>query len=93
MKLEAIRYLVEGDGFDEITIQQRPGIGRDGEPVYPWSINLRVYVLDKATLEWEFEPMPSCRTVEYLARTRFASVEEAVECWKRHMGSVHYAAR
>lgn len=35
-------------------------------------------VLNKS-LEWEYEPMPSSRDDEFIARTRFDSIELAVE--------------
>lgn len=34
--------------------------------------------------EWEFEPMPSSRTDEWLARFRFATWEDAAKAIERH---------
>lgn len=34
-------------------------------------------VLNK-DLQWEYEPMPSSRTDEFIARTRFDSIDEAL---------------
>ena len=33
--------------------------------------------------EWEYEPNPSSRSDEFIARTRYSSPEEAVEHWRR----------
>jgi hypothetical protein len=34
--------------------------------------------------QWEFEPMPSGRDAEFLARCRYASAELAFEVWRRY---------
>ena len=36
--------------------------------------------------EWEYEPMPSHRTDEFLARCTFDSLKDAVEAYHKHQG-------
>jgi hypothetical protein len=47
-----------------------------------WSIRQGSHVLNR-NLEWEYEPLPSSRTDEYLERVRFHSPEEALTVWER----------
>ncbi len=64
-----------GRAVGEITIQRR--VQRDGS--VKWAVYLRDdYVLDQSG-DWQFEPIPSSRTDEFLATTRF----ELADAWER----------
>jgi hypothetical protein len=58
---------------DDITVQRARQIS--GPPL--WKVCYRGSVLNQYD-EWEYEPMPSSRTDEFLARCRFASAERAI---------------
>lgn len=51
-----------------------------------WAVRRRGYVLNREG-DFEYEPIPSGRDEEFLARCRFESIEEAVEMWTRRGGS------
>ena len=59
---------------EEITVQRMRQI--DGTPL--WSVKLGGNCLNKSG-EWEWEPMPSSRDDEFLARCRFESPEAAID--------------
>ncbi len=59
--------------YGEITVQKRPQM--DGS--VKWAVYQRsTFVLNK-DMQWEFEPIPSSRDDEFLARTRFDTLLEA----------------
>lgn len=51
-----------------------------------WAVRYRGDVLNKAG-EWEWEPMPSGRDEEFLARARFDNAEEAIAAAIRNGGA------
>lgn len=57
-------------------------VQRDGTSL--WKVQHGHGVLGKDG-RWEWEPQPSSRTDEYLARTRFASVADAAEALRKDM--------
>lgn len=65
-----VRSLVKGS--DEVYLELRQG--PDGDH---WAFTLRGLVCDENG-NWEYEPMPSSRTDEFIARTRF-TFEQAIE--------------
>jgi hypothetical protein len=69
-----IAYRIEGE--EDIKIEARKQ--RGGE--IKWVVSNGRGVLNRE-LEWEWEPMPSNREGDFLARTRFDSVNEAYECF------------
>lgn len=50
----------------------------DRHGFHRWAVCKYGSVLNKQS-EWEFEPQPSGRTDDFLARTRFVSVQEACD--------------
>ncbi|MGJ7553066.1 hypothetical protein ACSFBI_03650 [Variovorax sp. RB3P1] len=58
---------------DDITVQRARQL--EGPPL--WKVCYRGSVLNKHGT-WEYEPMPSSRTDEFLGRCRFASAELAI---------------
>jgi hypothetical protein len=66
---------------DDITLQRRTQ--RDGSHrwvVYRFGTS---YALNRDG-QWEYEPIPSSRDDAYLARTRFATLMEAYECFRQY---------
>ena len=59
--------------YGEMTIIRTPQMS--GPDLY--KVMKRVYCLSK-TGEWDFEPIPSSRTEEYLSSHRFGTFEEAL---------------
>ena len=45
-----------------------------------WAVVDAIFVLNREG-EWEYEPQPSNRSDEFLARTRFATAQEALDQW------------
>ncbi|MES2247634.1 MAG: hypothetical protein V4645_10150 [Pseudomonadota bacterium] len=58
---------------DDITVQRAKQLS--GPPL--WKVCYRGSVLNQHG-EWEYEPLPSSRTDEFLARCRFSSPERAI---------------
>lgn len=52
----------------------------NGNPIDRWAITDGHSVLDKDG-DWIIEPLPSSRDDEYIAKTRWASAEEAYAFW------------
>ena len=76
-RLEAIRVKTGGLGAGEwITVNRRDGLNGT-----KWAVVDHGLVLNKSG-EWEYEPIPSSRDDEFLARCRFDSFDEA---WKAAM--------
>ena len=73
-QISAYSIPISGKRFDnEITVQQSRQI--EGPPL--WAVRLNGECLNKSG-EWEWEPMPSSRDDEFLARCRFATHTEAI---------------
>lgn len=53
---------------------------RNGDSL--WAVRLASYCLT-LTGGWEYEPMPSSRTPEFLANCRFPSPEQAYATWEQ----------
>lgn len=68
----------EHDAYRLVELQRRDG--RYG--AIRWSVNMRGRCLSKKTLDWEWEPLPSSRTDEFLSECRFDSAEEAFSAWR-----------
>lgn len=49
-----------------------------------WAIHELGCVLSKDDNDWEIEPQPSSRDDAFIARTRFATAEEAAEFARKH---------
>jgi hypothetical protein len=72
--VSAFTVAVSEDRYaDDITVQRARQIS--GPPL--WAVRYRGQVLNQQG-EWEWEPMPSSRTDEFLARCRFISAELAI---------------
>lgn len=70
MELKATEYLIVGE--ENVTVARR--LGRGGKElwcIFRWD---RVFNKDN---EWEYEPLPSARDEEFIARTRWNSAEDA----------------
>ena len=67
---------------EDVTIEMRRGL--KGER---WTIARRGFCLNKEN-DWEYEPMPSTRTEEFIERTRFDSFEEASTFCKKYFGVI-----
>ena len=81
MTLTPVKYLVDGtsvNGRGGIYVEQRAQ--RDGSIL--WCIVTSFSEVFNRDLQWEWEPMPSSRTDEFIARTRF-TFEEACELVKQ----------
>lgn len=57
-----------------------------------WKVICRSDVLNREN-EWEYEPLPSSRDAEFLARTRFATVDEAFDHARKFYASLTEADR
>lgn len=66
-----VKYEIQGQ--DRIAIEAR-GYGH-------WAVTQGSFVLNKLG-EWEYEPMPSGRSEEFIKRTRWNSAEAAFEAFK-----------
>ncbi|MES1979596.1 MAG: Lar family restriction alleviation protein [Pseudomonadota bacterium] len=74
-QISAYSIPVSSKRFDnEITVQRARQI--EGPPL--WAVRLNGECLNKSG-EWEWEPMPSSRDDEFLARCRFATHTEAID--------------
>lgn len=85
LKLEPTVYRVLGiegriAGHLPITIEERGQ--RDGS--VRWVVNDAGFVLN-ARREWEYEPLPSSRGDDFIARTRFFSPGAALFILKKHI--------
>lgn len=79
-ELEVLEYQIAGGGpFDREDVRLVRRRNRDG--VSKWAVVNRGAALN-ADGEWEWEPIPSSRTDEYLARTRFATPEAALNVYR-----------
>ena len=47
-----------------------------------WKITDSTYCLNKHG-KWEYEPLPSSRTNDFLSRCRFDSLEDAITVWNK----------
>lgn len=68
-------YSIPDAGFDIIRTEQRTGPAK-------WKVFNGGYCLTKVG-EWEWEPMPSSRTDEFIERCRFNSAKEAIDAARR----------
>jgi len=69
-------------GFDPVMVVRRKYEGKDASsPGGPWAIFYDNRCFNRLG-EWEWEPMPSGRTDEFLERCRFESLKEAVDFWR-----------
>lgn len=78
LELAAItKYTIDGDprrlGSDDIHIERAKQV--EGPP--KWAVRRMGECLNKQG-EWEYEPMPSSRDDEFLARCRFDTAREAL---------------
>jgi hypothetical protein len=64
-------YSIPQAGFDIIRTEQRTGPAK-------WKVLNGGYCLTK-TGDWEWEPLPSSRTDEFIQRCRFDSAQEAID--------------
>ena len=64
------RYLMR-DGFEVIRVAQRAGADK-------WKVLNGGYCLTKAG-DWEWEPIPSSRTDDFIERCRFDTAQEAID--------------
>lgn len=78
MTLKPISYLINEDNF--IKVEYR---GKD-----KWAITNSDLVLNKHN-EWEYEPLPSSRTDEFIQRTRFDSAHAALEFYEQFSKKDH----
>lgn len=62
--------------IERYVLKENPAIHIEARGYGKWAITHMGNVLDK-TGEWEWEPMPSSRTEDFLQRTRWASAQEA----------------
>lgn len=69
-------YELDGKGSDLITLERRSR-NQDG-----WAI-VRLGFVFNTFGEWEWEPMPSGRSEDFLQRTRWNSAQEAKEAFER----------
>ena len=58
-----------------------------GVPV-KWKVSYHSETLNKETMDFDYEGMPSGRTEEYLDETRFDTPEEALECFNKFIDKV-----
>ena len=73
-------YQIEGGGpFDATDVRLERRKNREG--ISRWAVVNRSCVLNKEG-EWEWEPIPSSRTDEYLARTRFDTPSDALAAFR-----------
>lgn len=72
MKISIFQHLVELDNGEELFITRTTQ--RDGSCLWKVYNDNEQMTLNR-DLEWEFEPRPSSRTDEYLARNRFSYVK------------------
>lgn len=70
--LEVLAYALPGDGVIERCPQRDGGV--------KWAIRRSGSCMNNEG-EWEFEPMPSGRDDEFLARCRYESAEAAYAAW------------
>lgn len=81
LTVAAVKYEIHGHGLrNEVYIEQRKGhLG------VRWCVSsLSSRVLNKDH-EWEFEPMPSSRDDEFFGRTRFDSLDDALEAFAKSL--------
>lgn len=78
--LEIITYHIVDDDFSPVELTQRRGL----ESV-KWTILQGGACFNKQG-KWEYEPMPSSRTDEFIERTRWNSAQEALDFWVRAEG-------
>lgn len=79
MSIMALSLAIENDGRTEVKIERARQ--RDGSSL--WAIRRDGSVMNK-NAEWEFEPMPSSRDDEFIKNCRYATIDEAVETYKRY---------
>lgn len=72
MNLIPVEYVIDDKDWS-VHISAR----RNSEGQVKWVVEELRSVMDKHTGKFEYEPMPSHRTEEFIDRTRFESVEEA----------------
>lgn len=58
-----------------------------GVPV-KWKVSYHNETLNKETVDFDYESIPSERTEEYLSQTRFNTPEEALECFNEFVEKV-----
>lgn len=64
----------------EPTMETPYGVTIEGRGNGAWAICNLGSVMN-GSREWEYEPSPSNRSDEFIARTRFASPQEALDFW------------
>jgi hypothetical protein len=67
--------------WDEVFIEERTGRGG----ILRWAVTRNSDVLNRSG-EWEWEPNPSSRTDAFLRRTRYATVDAALDAARRVLG-------
>jgi len=72
-----IKYAIEYEWVTFISAR------RQKDKTIKWVVEEIGTVMDKNTGKFEYEPMPSSRTDEFLERTRFDSAEEAHNAYKK----------
>lgn len=76
LPLAVAAYALPGDGVIERCLQ------RDGS--FKWAVRRSPGVCMTQDGEWEFEPMPSSRDADFMARCRYESAEVAYATWLRY---------
>lgn len=82
--LEIVTYIIEHHESASIELTQRRGDG-----AVKWDIVQAGMCFNKAG-EWEYEPMPSSRTDEFIARTRWEVPQEALDHWVQYEGESRF---
>jgi len=67
-------------------------VRRDGFKGRRWAIVQRGYVLNKSG-QWEYEPIPSSRTEEWLETVRWSSADEAFQAWEEFVAALAAAEK
>jgi hypothetical protein len=66
---------------DRYKISNAPGVTVQDRGHGHWAVVDAGYVLNKEG-QWEYEPMSSSRTEEFIRRTRYLSAEQALQAFK-----------
>jgi hypothetical protein len=79
--LEPITYLLatEANRLCQITAEATK-FDEDGKPIL-WAVRRGSTCLNRRTLEFDYEPMPSSRTAAYFKTHRFDSPQACEEIW------------
>jgi hypothetical protein len=80
LKVLSVELVPDGRGGALVTLERAPQ--RDGPD--RWAIRRGGNALGRDG-EFEYEPLPSSRTEKFYRKYRFATVEEALKIWRKHL--------